>query len=95
MAISAFAVALVESSSTACLNFPTTELVMVSIEMASGGQLAPGIAFDSRSTFETSSWQKAGSESQRERNPDRAIDCALADAPMPSAGMINEARRKT
>ena len=55
MAISAFAMALVESSSTACFKLPTTELVMVSIDMLSGGQFAPGIAFDIRSILETSS----------------------------------------
>jgi len=68
MAISAFAIVLVESSSTACLKLPTTELVMVSIDMFSGGQFAPGIAFDMRSILETSSWQNAGSVSQRDRN---------------------------
>lgn len=95
MAASALAMALVESSSTACLKLPTTELVMVSIDMLSGGQFAPGIAFDIRSILETSSWQKAGSVSQRDRNSPRVGDWALAGAPRPSARMINEARRKT
>ena len=94
MAVSALAPALVESSSTACFKASTTELVMVSIDMSSGGQFAPGIAFDIRSILDTSSWQKAGSVSQRPRKSCKVRDCALAVAPRPRAGMINDARRK-